>query len=533
MALDPAEQLISSWVFAAEQEGDVATDVGLALDSSVVSMVPLLRRPGGFLLAIPADHLASTEQTRGWQDSAYAFGPSKEISVPVATRTGAASRTLATRVLLADAHSSMANLTVDAEDSEVIGFIDNRGRIGSPHIPSLLAAAKRWVDEVAGQGVERMEGFVTGDEGAADSLAGGPESFPFLDGFGAPPAAASFPAPSGSGPATLRANVAAAPVGLAGSAFPGVDWGAAALQPSSAMMGHRPGLRPDLFVEPGLGAARPLTGRFAGGEFGRPPAPGAGEGLLRGARPLLLRPPGAPYPPRAGGMTFELPRPAAAAAPTPSLLETLVAQNAILMQTLATQRMQGGDPTLDAASGGGFGAARGSAQLGSLRHQLDSTPEAVTQEIRSNLALALGSSPSAAQDALAYVRQCCGFAGRPDLSYPAVMMAQAWNALEMGDVAQAQARIGLGLAGIDQSSRDGRWEIGFLLSRSAEVPQEAASRRPLRTLLAPHSQMASASWVAAAQNYLREAALTEKAIREYGKGKGNGKKGKDDKGGEQ
>ena len=173
-------------------------------------------------------------------------------------------------------------------------------------------------------------------------------------------------------------------------------------------------------------------------------------------------------------------------------------------------------------------ALGGSTALQNLNRVMASRPESVTQAVRRNMAFKNGSDGNSPQDAVEFMRRWSGFAGHRDLAQCMVILSQVWNSLEAGDVAQAHARAALGLASIDQAARDGRWELGQMLSRGIGPPSECLRRRPEKTLLEPNTPLADPSWVAAGQAFLRESAQTEKAYKDFGKGKGKGKEKDED-----
>lgn len=222
------------------------------------------------------------------------------------------------------------------------------------------------------------------------------------------------------------------------------------------------------------------------------------------------------------------------AAPEPStapILETLVAQNALLMQALATQRLGGageGAADLDSSSSSAVTGARGAAALERFAAIQASKPQEVVTEVRRNLARMVGSTADSPQDALEYIRRHGGFGGKPDLGECMNILSSVWNDLELGKVDEAHAKVAMGMVAVDQASRDRRWEIATLVGNFPRASPEAMSRYPVKDLLQPSSPLAAPRWIAAAQQYIREASSTEESFRRY-TGK-NGKKGKDKKG---
>jgi len=206
------------------------------------------------------------------------------------------------------------------------------------------------------------------------------------------------------------------------------------------------------------------------------------------------------------------------------LLETMVAQNSLMLQALAMGRSNG-DGDRDSGMGGDiFGPVRGSDRLEAYRRELASRPGSVTQEVRTQMALALGSSAEYPQDALEFMRRHTGFATKADLGHCFTLAAQVWNAMEASDWEQAQARTALMMVACDQAARDGRWEVAHLLGRGTAPSHEAMTRRPEKTILVPQTPLARAPWVTAANAYLRETVATEEAFRKFemgmaGKGK--------------
>jgi hypothetical protein len=206
-----------------------------------------------------------------------------------------------------------------------------------------------------------------------------------------------------------------------------------------------------------------------------------------------------------------------------SPLESLVAQNAMLLQALFQNRPNGlvglgaGD-----TSGDAVGGARGAQARDVQRRRLLQQPESVSNSTRQLFATALGSDPDAPQDALEYLRRHGCWARHRDLAYAMTMLAEIWNCLEQGQVATAHARAGLALAGCDQACRDNRWELGFLCSMSGQPSAEALSRSAVQSLLVPHSPLIEPHIIAAASQFVKDAAATQSVLRK-GKSKGKGK----------
>jgi len=76
--------------------------------------------------------------------------------------------------------------------------------------------------------------------------------------------------------------------------------------------------------------------------------------------------------------------------------------------------------------------------------------------------------------------------------------------------------------GLDQATRDHRWEVSALITHVLEPPPEAMARRVTKTLLHPHSRLADPRWISSANAFIREAAGTAEAYRRFGKGTGKG-----------
>ena len=207
------------------------------------------------------------------------------------------------------------------------------------------------------------------------------------------------------------------------------------------------------------------------------------------------------------------------------MLEAVVAQNSMMLQALAAQRLglsdsDGHEP--GGESGSGLGS-RGAVALQTQRRVLEDRPAVVTAEVRRGMASASGTAPDGPQDAFEFVRRHGGFRNRSDIAHAVALVCPIWNALEVGEPETAHARCALALASLDQASRDGRWELATLAGQASEPPQEAMYRQPTKSLLTPQSPLMAPRWITAAQQYLRDAASTEKAFREYTKGRGKGK----------
>ena len=138
------------------------------------------------------------------------------------------------------------------------------------------------------------------------------------------------------------------------------------------------------------------------------------------------------------------------------LLETMVAQNSLMLQALALGRSDGDGDRGSGIGGDLFGPARGSDRLESYRRELATRPGSITQDVRTQMALALGSSAEYPQDALEYMRRHTGFSTKTDLGHCFTLAAQIWNAMEASEWEQAQARTALLLVACDQAARDGR-----------------------------------------------------------------------------
>ena len=206
-------------------------------------------------------------------------------------------------------------------------------------------------------------------------------------------------------------------------------------------------------------------------------------------------------------------------------MEAVVAQNSMMLQAMAAQRLglSDGDGLGSAGESGSALGSRGAVALQAQRRVLDDRPESVTAEIRKGMATALGTSADSPQDSFEYVRRHGGFRNRTDVAHAMALVCPIWNALEVGDPETAHARCALALASLDQAARDGRWELAVLAGQAPEPPPEALARHPAKSLLTPQSPLMAPRWITAAQQYLRDSANTEKAFREYSKGRGKGK----------
>jgi len=206
-------------------------------------------------------------------------------------------------------------------------------------------------------------------------------------------------------------------------------------------------------------------------------------------------------------------------------LETLVAQNALILQSQFAGR---GTADLSMLVGGGGGesasltGARGAAALEVHRRNLVENPEMVTQTIRGNMAKAVGGDPHAPSDAVAYMRHHGGFRNHADLGHVVVMVAELWNELELSNIPLAHAKVGLLLLAIEQAALNSRWELATLMSFGSEPDFHMMSRVSKATLLRPHSRLADPRWAVAAQAYISNAASSAEAFRKF-KGKGKGK----------
>jgi hypothetical protein len=154
--------------------------------------------------------------------------------------------------------------------------------------------------------------------------------------------------------------------------------------------------------------------------------------------------------------------------------------------------------------GGGPAGARGAAAMELHHEELLRYPERISAMVRRNMARALGTDPSAAQDAEEYLRRFGAFQRQRSLGYVFALLANVWNKMELEQTAAAQAALGLALVAIEQVTIDNRWDLAYLLTHSPDPPWNAIDRTPTTDAMRPFSRLADPRWIASGIAYIRD-----------------------------
>ena len=206
-----------------------------------------------------------------------------------------------------------------------------------------------------------------------------------------------------------------------------------------------------------------------------------------------------------------------------------------LVHVLAQQRQQrdpvdllmGGSSGGDDMTGAGFGTmtgAKGTAALEMQRRDFEAHPRRTTEMVRFNMGRAMGTDPRQPQDAHGFFSRYASFKDKHEFGYIAWLLGAIWNAHELGQVEEAHALTGVGLAMLDQAMLSGgNFRTGYLWTHLPEPPWGVLERPRSVAEIRPYSRLASPVWVASTVAYFKDlAAMDEHLHRDGGGGGGNG-----------
>ena len=191
--------------------------------------------------------------------------------------------------------------------------------------------------------------------------------------------------------------------------------------------------------------------------------------------------------------------------------------DAIRLQSRALQVLLAKhDDGLGLGDGGGVSAtARGAAGRARLQRALLERPGYFSSTIRTNLRRRMGLSAASGSSLacpVAYLERFGTFSGHRELAQLSWLVGHAWRAMQLGEGDRAEDLLALTFAALEQAAMDnGSMEAAFMLTQLEEVPPTILERRPHRmgSSLQPFSPLWAPEWTATTLGYLRELDLLQ------------------------